>query len=769
LAEWGLPVDLGDSNEPRWLAVDVGDEQSIPVRANGGHLIFAFCCGAAASGDPNVRDALEAEIANSGQEVGVLDAMGPGGVVASQTLRRRVEIGPPGPRWFLPFGAVGHRPDRVLGESTPIAFADWPLHAIGVEQGMFREPASLWLWAWPLPESAREVREIRIRSTGATICVGAVGTLEEWTHPFKFERIDLLLPERAPTLAVERGWLLSYEPLAELPEVAPHLPAFIGFGGGPKGPTYVARLLVNPEGAVQVNGAKARVTVLRSAGHVGSIRVLRPLAFRTRLRVTHEGHLVPCRISIRAEDGRLLVPLDYPRNVHETTFFDSGTSVVVGGELYSYGSGEFEFDAPEGRVSVEIWHGPQFAPSQSWITVSGVSSDHELALDRAFDWSAEGWTSADTHVHFLGEGAADVHAAAEGLDQIHLLALRWGEISTAIRDGPGLENFPRARVQFGREHRHHRLGHLSALGVTPPLPLSTGGPGEGNLGETTSATLTDWARSARELGGLAILAHWPDPYLESVAAVLCGAIDAVELWFSDGQPSGFLPASDISLDNFRVREWYRFLNLGLRLPIVGGTDKMSAGTVAGSLRTWAYTAELAADGWAPAVRAGRTVVSSGPLLELWIDEAPIGSVVAGDRMAECRWRVRSVLPVDYVELIVNGEVRHRAPVNRKSLESAGRLPLQLPGGGWVAARCAGSDLIEQWQPMVPIAAHTSPIYLDGSPPVREGEVPRLRHLLDGARVWSSTLAHWDDDDVRSRFEASIESAMQSLELIASRA
>ncbi len=53
--------------------------------------------------------------------------------------------------------------------------------------------------------------------------------------------------------------------------------------------------------------------------------------------------------------------------------------------------------------------------------------------------------------------------------------------------------------------------------------------------------------------------------------------------------------------------------------MVGGTDKMSASTALGQLRTYAkldVNEPFTYDNWAAAVRAGRTVSTNGPLIDL---------------------------------------------------------------------------------------------------------------------------------------------------------
>jgi hypothetical protein len=120
-------------------------------------------------------------------------------------------------------------------------------------------------------------------------------------------------------------------------------------------------------------------------------------------------------------------------------------------------------------------------------------------------------------------------------------------------------------------------------------------------------------------GGIAVSPHFPFPYGEIAADIVLDKLDAIEIF-------GFAAAPD----GPRIRDWYRFLNCGYQVPAVGGTDKMSAGTPLGAVRTYARLASDAPfgfDAWADAVRSGRTFVTSGPLLELSVEgEGPGGQL-----------------------------------------------------------------------------------------------------------------------------------------------
>ena len=271
--------------------------------------------------------------------------------------------------------------------------------------------------------------------------------------------------------------------------------------------------------------------------------------------------------------------------------------------------------------------------------------------------------TADTHVHFLSPSTALLQAAAEDVDLVNLLAAQWGDLFTNVTDLPwGSMADPSGRrmIVVGTENRQNMLGHLALLGAHRPVnPLASGGPPEGRLAGALSVLLADWADRCRAAGGLVVAAHFPLPYAEIAADIVTGRIDAVET-----------QALSPGLDDPAVLEWYRFLNLGYRLPLVAGTDKMTAEVPVGAVRTLRppprRRTAVTFDRWAAAVRAGRTFVTSGPILELSVEGHEPGDVItlpSAGRL-EVAVRARAVQPViSELELVAEraGRGDHERP------------------------------------------------------------------------------------------------------------
>ena len=367
------------------------------------------------------------------------------------------------------------------------------------------------------------------------------------------------------------------------------------------------------------------------------------------------GEPVPGRVRFRAVDGRYLPPVGHRDEVNPGNFEDTGADLILGSAAYAYVPGRFDIELPVGGVDVEVVGGFDRTPYRARLEIDPTTRRLQMPLDRAIDLHAGRWVTGDTHVHFLSPSTALLQAAAEDVDLINLLAAQWGDLYTNVADLPwGSMADPSGRrlVVVGTENRQNMLGHLALLGARRPTqPLASAGPPEGRIGGALTTLLADWADRCRAAGGLVVAAHFPLPYAEIAADIVSGKIDAIEA-----------QALAPGLDDPAILEWYRFLDLGYRLPIVAGTDKMSAEVPVGAVRTYTHllTDEaLTFDAWAAAVRAGRTFVTSGPILELTVDGREPGEVIqlSSPGHLEVVARARASQPmIAAVELVVGGRV-----------------------------------------------------------------------------------------------------------------
>jgi hypothetical protein len=195
---------------------------------------------------------------------------------------------------------------------------------------------------------------------------------------------------------------------------------------------------------------------------------------------------------------------------------------------------------------------------------------------------------------------------------------------------------------------------------------------------------------------------------------------------------------------------------------------MSATVPLGQVRTWARLAGDAAlsfDAWAEAIRAGRTFVTSGPLLELRIDGHGPGAAIAVDATStlEVELVARAAQPViSDIELVVDGELVMAESAAEPARELAIRTRVSVDRSGWVAGRCRSPYAIGSAFASA-MAAHTSPVYLEHRDRTRRPPdlgVPLA--LVDGTRAWLDQLAPLRDRSELERFGAFLADAERRL-------
>ena len=306
------------------------------------------------------------------------------------------------------------------------------------------------------------------------------------------------------------------------------------------------------------------------------------------------------------------------------------------------------------------------------VEVTPETQEIVIEIEKVLPWRERGWVTADTHVHFLSPMSALLEGAAEGVNVVNLLASQWGELMTNVGDFDGQTTWGSREaggdgeylVRVGTENRQHVLGHISLLGYSGRIiaPMTTGGPDESALGDPIEILLTEWARQCKQQGGVVVLPHFPNPRAEHAASIVSGDVDAVEMT-SWGDLYG-------GIDPYSLSDWYRYLNCGYLVAAVGGTDKMTANTAVGTVRTYARIAPgkpFTYEAWMEAVRRGRD------LRDLW----PAARVHGG---RPARWAAASMTVCQrrHGGRDLAGRQRHRADVARRAGRE--RRDPRKPGG-----------------------------------------------------------------------------------------
>jgi hypothetical protein len=715
------------------------------------------------------------------------------GTTLTKPIRRRFSIQQADISWGAsPFAAVPAFETAVFSTTTEEQFLGRiPQQPYGrgetrTRSGRDLAEHHLWLYAWPNPHPEKPIQRIICRPEQERSLIYAISYTHVKAHPLRpglRQKLKLNLPAgvqlntlgELEEVGIDLGQVISARAALDYDherwvssadqDVQPQ-PAdqaiIIEYVAQPQAKLYLANPSSGPE-------AKEHLAVYDLAQLDPETIVSLPPANRpVRLRVVEQetGQPVPVRLHLHGQMGEYLPPKGYHRKVNPYWFEDNYGEFVNGLNQYCYIPGDTVADLPLGEVFIEISRGYEVAPLRTRFTVTPETEEITFELEQVLHWRKKGWVSADTHVHFLSPQTALLEGSAEGVNVVNLLASQWGEMFSNVSDFDGKTTFGAKEfggdgeflVRVGTENRMQVLGHISLLGYTGRMihPLCTGGPSESALGDPLEVTMAEWAERCIQQGGLVVMPHAPNPQGERAADIVLGLVHAIEMMT-------FNPF-EAQISPYGLADWYRYLNLGYHLPVVGGSDKMSAASLLGGVRTYAYLDDQAFtyENWLAAVKAGNTFVTVGPLAEITVEgispggrlELPSGGTV------NVSWRVESVsLPIDRVELVVGGLAAEQLTVDQP-LAASGSIELKISQSTWIALRVRGSYHGKQGE----IAAHTSAIQamVAGKPLFSKNEAVAVLEQIEGAIAYVDTIAPRPEALRYKQLRATLEAAYTRL-------
>ncbi|MEX0750615.1 MAG: CehA/McbA family metallohydrolase, partial [Dehalococcoidia bacterium] len=369
----------------------------------------------------------------------------------------------------------------------------------------------------------------------------------------------------------------------------------------------------------------------------------------------------------------------------------------------------------------------------------------DVRLERWVDSKGDGWRSADVHVHLHYGGelllTPEDASLAQRAEDVHFMNMMVANQGTGwVHDEPYFEgqasplSTPDYMLRWGEEYRNNLYGHMCMYGIDELVPpIYSGFPLSEHYHDLpANAGAADHCHRA---GGTLSYAHpmfdtialdrvFADEHTYSVEAkelpvdAALGKIDAVDVM---SYPGNELQTSEL---------WYRLLNCGLRLAATAGTDTFMNTVDQGDFsnppagdRVYALIdGDFTVESWCEAVRAGRTFVTNGPMLSLEVNGNIPGDDVAATAGASIGVVVEagSYVPIERLELIVNGEVVAAAMAEEAGQRAILAHEFKPAASCWVAARAIGPA--HRLALDTHVFAHTSPVYVSvDDQPVRDAE------------------------------------------------
>jgi hypothetical protein len=345
--------------------------------------------------------------------------------------------------------------------------------------------------------------------------------------------------------------------------------------------------------------------------------------------------------------------------------------------------------------------------------VAGATVRQRVELDHWSDPPARGYWSGETHIHanygygewYCTPGVVRQQIEGEGLNLANLVVANSHGDNVFDREffrgEPDAASGPATLLCWNEEFRSSLWGHMTFLDLRRLVePIFTG------FARTTNPwdfpTNADVADHVHLENGVVVYTH-PGPvdgaFLTAYTAkalpvdVALGRIDALDINRFESIPL-----------------WYALLNCGFRLGASAGTDvflnKVRSG-LPGNVRVYAkIDGPLSQHGWAEGIRAGRTFVTNGPMLEITAGSLEPGDTIrlAGPAEVPVRARATWLHPIDRAELVANGVVVARATLSADRRTAIIDQSVKVERSGWLSFRAYNAN--------AGVQAHSGAIYVE---------------------------------------------------------
>ena len=437
------------------------------------------------------------------------------------------------------------------------------------------------------------------------------------------------------------------------------------------------------------------------------------------------GRPSPARIFITGEDGRAYAPDDAWMHADDN-FVRSERPFEA---HYFHSTGNSELTLPAGTAEVDVMKGFEYGVEKKRVLITpGRRSNLTIYLKPISlpKDSHSQWVSGDVHVHMNYGGAyrnTPKHlveqATAENLSIVEDLVVNKEQRIPDIAyfsTKPDPASTGTNLLLHSQEYHTSYWGHLGLLNLTRNFLI----PGYAAYPDTAAASLFPpnavVADLAHEQQAVVGYVHpydsIPDPAKDESLThelpvdVALGKADYIEVMgFSDHKST--------------VAVWYRLLNCGFHLPTAAGTDAMAnfaslRGPV-GLNRVYVNVPAGPLDirTWLVSLKQGRTFATNGPLLRFTLGGRKLGDELqlpAGDNKVKFTASLRSIVPIDHLQVICNGQVARDLKLNADRVIADVEDTIPISRSGWCLLRAWSEKPEHPVLDSYPYAT-TSPIYV----------------------------------------------------------
>lgn len=414
---------------------------------------------------------------------------------------------------------------------------------------------------------------------------------------------------------------------------------------------------------------------------------------------------------------------------------------------------EIELPLNPGRYRFRVVRGPEYrVVSGNFEVQVGAADERRIDLVRMVDMRAEGYLAGDMAWGGPADNDLALRMSAEDLHVAAVLRSDHGSPRVAPRTDPDAGSETVSPIwtsqRFGQDD-----GWLYYPGARDELPAAIGATAAGSEAAAANENVVSRAVIAnpfawelplwlanRRADGILVMGDWlqEEKQIDEIPA----GRPPVELGFTGNDGPG----------RYAESVYWRLLEAGFRVPPVAGSGASVKDAAIGYNRTYAIGPSLGQDDrrvapiesereYYRAVWGGRTVLTNGPLLRPTLGGQAPGHVFqarSGETLTmsvELHLAVRD--PVDYLEVIHNGEAVHSVRLDEFA-KAGGMIPeLTFRESGWVMVRVV-TQHADHFRAAISAPWH---IEFDNAPRISRGGVEFFtRWLSDSENEWKKLPA-----------------------------
>ena len=419
---------------------------------------------------------------------------------------------------------------------------------------------------------------------------------------------------------------------------------------------------------------------------------------KVQIREIDKPELIPARVHLLDDKGNAYYPdkcVAYKNDNHFTV------------------DGQFNISLPNGKFSILIEKGKEYRPVSGELVIQKNADHHiDCELARWINMAERGWYSGDLHIHRPIDNMAHL-IKAEDLNVAPDITV-WNE-----RNFWANKEIPENKViEVDETHVYGIMTQEDERGGGAVMIMNMESPID--LGATSRWYPANFAYCNVAHERSLIVDQEKPFWWEAPVNVALGGVDTIGIINNHIQRDGIMdneawgkprdknlyPGNRGFVDNV-LDLYYRYLNLGLRLPISAGSASGVLKNPVGYNRLYVHLGRrFSYERWLRGMNAGMAFATNGPMLFFSIDHCELGSVLDVDEkyVGKTSLEVVSQDKLDKAEIIYNGEIIKEFSGGNKS-ELKQELEIPLDKSGWIVARA-----FEKNSRTVRFA-HTNPIYI----------------------------------------------------------